>query len=128
MASLDNIVVPIKLAQSYEDYPPAIVVKQGEQRVVWFQVRNEEDEVIDLSSATLSFVVKTSPRVVETVISHTNSDFVKFDASNGNVYLTLTSTDLTLSSRSYVAELTVTLGTQVAKSRDITFIVQDKIQ
>lgn len=106
-----------------------IELKKGEAKTLTFTIKNRKTgEVIDVSSATQTFIVKSSKTDVSGIIEKTDSDFTKTNASNGIVSVTLSTTDTDMTAGTYIAELkTHFSGYMSDKSADIDFIIVESV-
>lgn len=105
-----------------------ISIKQGEAKTISFTLTDSDGDAIDVSGATMSFGVKEQKSDDDYIIEKSSDDFDTSKASNGIVFLSLSSTDTDVEPESYVAELRAEIdSTSIYKSDDIDFIVEESV-
>lgn len=102
-----------------------ITIKRGEGKWLQFNV-TRDGSLLDVSSATFSFVVKESYDDTTYVIEKTDSDFDKTLGSVGVVRVNLSTTNTDIANGRYKAELRmiITASTDVDKSEEYAFVVE----
>jgi len=106
----------------------SITIKKGEAKDIQFTY-TIDGVAQDVSSNTFSFKVKENILSETYVIEKADIDFDKTDAANGIVTCNITTTDSNIEARTYIAEIQmiVIAGTNVDKSTDITFIIDEAV-
>jgi hypothetical protein len=106
-----------------------ITVKQREAKTLRFTCISA-GAAVDLSTATLAFMVKGSKSDLDASakISKSDADFGKTLASTGIVTLPLSSIDLNQTPGRYYAELKITFdATNIDKSADMIFVIEQSV-
>jgi hypothetical protein len=105
----------------------SITFKVGEAKTIRFTV-TDDGAAVDLSTATLRFLLKESKADTEYLVSKEDGDFGKAQASSGIVTVPLSSTDLTQSVGRYVGELEITFSaSNVDRSTDIDVVIEQAV-
>ena len=105
----------------------SITIKQLEAKTLKFTV-SDNDGVLDLSEATLSFGMKHRKTDTAYVIEKAAADFNKDDAATGIATLALSASDLDLDAGKYYAELqTAFVAGGVDKSDDIIIRIEKSV-
>lgn len=81
-----------------------ISLKKGEAKTLKFAYK-ENDVAKDMTGATFSFVIKDNKNDVAYTVSKSDGDFDKTDIATGILRVTLTKTDLKITSKIYVGEI-----------------------
>lgn len=103
-------------------------LKQGEGKNLKFTVTDDDGNVVDITSATLTYTLKRKKKDTTPLIQKEDSDFDKTQATSGIARVPLSQTDTDLSPRIYVSELKVFFSaTSVDKSQDILIIVEEAV-
>lgn len=103
-----------------------IKIKQKEAKTLTFTIKDSDGAVIDVSSATLTFIVKSGMEGT-LIFTKDDADFDKTDAANGVVSVVLTTTD-TDRTGTYIGELKTHFSdTNIDKSSNIEIIMQKAI-
>jgi hypothetical protein len=108
---------------------PSISLKQKEARTVRFTCTSN-GSAIDLSTATLSFMIKGSKSEADSQarISKTNTDFGKTSAASGIVTLDFSASDLTQAAGTYIGELkAIFTASSIAKSNDLIVVIEGAV-
>jgi len=101
-------------------------LKSGEAKEIVFTITDAASTSVDVSSATVTFVMKRVGGGA-TSISKADTSFNKTNAGNGVISCVLTSTDTQLPGR-YVGELKINFNTNnVDKSRDIDILINEAV-
>lgn len=100
---------------------PNFSLKQGVAKTIKFTIKDKDTkEVLDVSSATLTFSGEKHENPQGLSISKADGDFDKTDANVGVVLLPLSSSDLDLDAVLYTCELKVEFSaSNIDKSVDI---------
>jgi len=102
--------------------------KQGEAKTLTITVTDENDAVVDLSSATLFLGVKKRKADADYIFSKDDEDFDKSQVADGIVAVDLSAEDTAQDPWSYVGELKVTFAdSSVDKSADLIISIEQAI-
>lgn len=101
-----------------------LLLKSGEARTITFTV-TDAGVAVDLTTATLSFVVKADRDDNVAVISKVHADFDRNDVATGIVKATVTAADTAaLEEGTYLGELKMAFNaTNVKRSADVLLII-----
>ena len=106
-----------------------LLFKQTEAKTVTFTCL-VDGAVVDLSTATFSFMVKQYKTDLDAAakITKVNADFGITSAATGILYLPLSSSDLNLTPGDYIGELKITFSpVNIDKSEDIPIVIEQPI-
>lgn len=104
-----------------------LILKKKEAKTVALTITDENGSVVDVSEATLTFVVKKNLSDSDAVITKNDDDFDKTDASKGEVSFTLTTED-TDRIGIFVGELKIYFSaTDIDKSGNISLKFEEAI-
>jgi len=108
---------------------PNFTLKQGEAKTLRFTIRDKTTgEVVDVSSATLTFGGQKQVNPDGLDISKADGTFTKTDAASGIVLLPLSASDLDLDAEVYECELKVEFAADnIDKSTHIELTIQEAI-
>lgn len=105
-----------------------VTLKAGEAKTLRFTVTDTDGDAVNLTTATLTFTVKKRKDDSSPMISKTDSHFDKTQAASGIVDLPILATDTAIPAATYTGELkTVFTATNIDKSADITFVVEQAV-
>jgi hypothetical protein len=107
----------------------AVRVKQKEAKTLRFTCRSNGTPV-DLSSATLAFMVKAAKTDSDNQakISKVDADFGKSQAVAGIITLPISASDLNQTAGLYLGELKITFAASaIDKSADISIIIEQAV-
>ena len=103
-------------------------LKQGEGKTLRFTVTDSNGDVVDISSATLTYTIKIAKGEPNILVQKENSDFDKDDGINGVAKVVLNETDTNLNQGIYYSELKVFFdANKVEKSQDILLIIEQAV-
>lgn len=128
--AVDPITIAVSLCEG--EVMSTITLKQKEAKTLKFAI-TDVDGVVDLSTATLSFMVKRvlSDGDVDALITKEDGDFLRtspYDDSLGSVGLPISANDLDQTAGTYTGELkTVFSGSSVDKSSNMTFKIESAV-
>jgi hypothetical protein len=108
----------------------AVTIKQGEAKTVTLTVTDQNDEAVDLTSATLFLGVKRHKSDTQYIFSRLDAAFGKGQAAQGMVSVFLAEVDTTQTPGPYVGELKAVWPGAVPvieKSGDITLIIEEAV-
>ena len=99
---------------------------KGEKKRIKFTIRDENNDVIDCSTATFEFQAKADKdQAADLTVS--DGSFDKTDAANGIVYCPIDTTSLTIST-DYYSELQITFSaTSIDHSGDIIMTINQPV-
>jgi len=98
----------------------SLELKQNSARWLTFELTDENGQAVDLTGCTFSYRLKRFKEDDSPLISKSNEDFDKDEASQGRVRVFLSSTDLDLDPDNYVGELKINFpGGDVFISEDL---------
>jgi len=102
-----------------------IILKQGEAKPIQFTVTKKSDgSAVDLAGATLSLCIKANKTDTECLISKSDGDFDKTDASDGIVVVWLSATNTNQTPGPfYIGELRITDLPTIDKSYDFQLVI-----
>lgn len=102
-------------------------LKQGEKKNIVFQVKDANEQLMDLSGATCFLGVKRRKTDTSYVFSKEDGSFNKGNAAQGEVAVLLSETDTSTSGRLY-AELKVAFGDgTIEKSTDFFLYIEQSV-
>ena len=106
----------------------ALEVKQGEAKTVRFTITDADGDVVDVSAATFSLVVKQKLSDTSAVFTKSDTDFDKSQGSSGIVTVPISAANTNQTPGSYIMELTTEFSsTNIDKSLDIPLIINKAI-
>ena len=100
---------------------------QGEAEVVTFNITDSVGDVIDVSSAILSFEVAKKVGACGKVITKSDSDFNKTQASTGIVSIDLSAIDTNQGVADYIGELTITFNVNSIKKTQYSIRINKEV-
>lgn len=84
-----------------------ITLKQRVAKRLKFTVTDSAGEVVDLSTATMSFVVKRTKEDAAYTIQVADGDMDKAEETSGIIYVPLSVANMTINAGSYIGELEI---------------------
>ena len=103
-------------------------LKQGEGKTFRFTVTDSDGNVVDITTATLTYTIKRTKGSSTALVQKIDSDFDKSDAINGIAKVTLSEEDTNLNQGIYYSELKVFFSiNSVEKSDDILLIIEQAV-
>jgi len=104
-----------------------IEFKTKEKKDITFTIKDSNETVIDVSSATFTFEAKKKKSDTTKVIEKADGDFDKTNAASGIVKITLDATDTNLTG-DYIGEVKIVLATgDIDKSQDFNLIFKEAV-
>ena len=106
-----------------------VTLKAGEAKTIRFTVTDADGVAVNLSSATLTFVVKKRKGSdVSADIAKNDGNFNKTQAASGIVDVDISSSNSNLPAANYIGELKIIFSaTNIDKSADITFTIEEAV-
>ncbi len=106
-----------------------IKMKAGEGKTLTFTIRDNDNALLDVHTATFSLAIKERKSDTTAEISKDNADFDVTDASAGVIAVNVLSTDTTaMSEGAYIMELKMDFGGNLVDlSQDLEFRIQEAV-
>jgi hypothetical protein len=107
----------------------SVTMKAGEAKTIRFTITDADGAAVDVSAATLTFMVKQNKGDDAALISKSDGDFDKTQAASGIIDLDISATESNLPAKdAYVAELKVEFSSSnIDKSADIDFVIEEAV-
>jgi hypothetical protein len=106
-----------------------ITLKAGEAKTIRFTITDAAGDAVDVSEATLTFMVKQNKKNDSALIAKNDGDFDKTQAASGIVDVDISATESDLPALdAYVGELKVQFSSSnIDKSADIDFVIEGAV-